>query len=266
MRGAHDVKLELQGRAVLITGASRGIGAAAAAAFAAEGCRLHLAARSEAGLREVAAGLQAAYRVQVEIHPGDLSVPDKTQSLAAACGDIDVLVNNAGAVPTGPIETVTDGDWRAGFDLKVFATVNLTKQIYALMCARRCGVIINVIGNCGERPDPEIIIGTMANAGLMGFTRALGAVSPKNNVRVVGVNPGPTATERLVHLMQRKAQDRIGDSARWPELAASLPFGRAAQPKEIADMIVFAASDRASFVSGSILTVDGGVAWRGHLF
>jgi NAD(P)-dependent dehydrogenase (short-subunit alcohol dehydrogenase family) len=134
------------------------------------------------------------------------------------------------------------------------------------MCARGAGVVVNVIGNCGERPDPEIIVATICNTGLMGFTRALGAESPRHGVRVVGINPGPTATERLVSLMRRKAADRTGDPGRWPELVAPLPFGRAAEPSEVADAIVFAASRRASFVSGTIVTVDGGVAWRGRLF
>src|SRR5204862_8063869 len=146
------------------------------------------------------------------------------------------------------------------------ATVNLSRESYLAMCAGPRGVIVNASGNCGERPDPEIIIGTIANAGMMGFTRALGSVSPDHGVRVVGVNPGPTATERLVHLMQRKAEDRTGKPENWRDLVKPLPFGRAAEPNEIADMIIFAASDRASFVSGTILTVDGGVASRGRLF
>ncbi len=134
------------------------------------------------------------------------------------------------------------------------------------MCERKSGVIINVIGNCGERPDPDIIIATITNSGLMGFTRALGSISPALGVRVLGVYPGPTLTERLQLLMERKAQDRSGDAARWTELVAPLPFGRPATPLEVADMVVFAASPRASYVSGTVLTVDGGVAYRGHLF
>lgn len=260
------MELGLQGRTVLVTGGSRGIGRAAAEAFAAEGCALHLAARSAGDLERAAEALRAAYQVPVAIHPGDLSKPGDLMALAEACRDVDILVNNAGATPTGPIERVTDADWREGLDLKVIATANLTREIYLAMCARRSGVIVNVIGNCGERPDPEIIVATIANTGLMGFTRALGSVSPDHGVRVVGVNPGPTATERLVHLMQRKSQDRTGDSQGWRDLVKPLPFGRAAEPRELADMIVFAASDRASFVSGTILTVDGGVAWRGRLF
>jgi NAD(P)-dependent dehydrogenase (short-subunit alcohol dehydrogenase family) len=258
--------LGLRNRRALITGGSRGIGRATAEVFASEGCNLMLAARSRIDLETAAAELRTAHGVSVTIHPGDMTELPYLMALAEAAKDTDILVNNAGATPTGPIEKVGDAQWREGLDLKVIATVNLTREVYMAMCARRSGVIINVIGNCGERHDPEIIIATIANTGLMGFTRALGAVSPNHGVRVVGVNPGPTATDRLVHLMERKAEDRTGDCTRWRELTAPLPFGRAAEPREIADMIVFAASDRASFVSGTILTVDGGVAWRGGLF
>ena len=190
--------LGLRGKSVLVTGGSRGIGRAAAEAFAAAGCALHLAARSAEDLQRAADELRSSYQVSVTTHPGDLRKLAGAMTLAKACRDVDILVNNAGATPTGPIENVTDADWREGLDLKVIATVNLTRELYMAMCARRSGVIVNVIGNCGERPDPEIIIGTIANAGLMGFTRALGSVSPDHGVRVLGVNPGPTATERLV--------------------------------------------------------------------
>jgi NAD(P)-dependent dehydrogenase (short-subunit alcohol dehydrogenase family) len=258
--------LGLAGRSVLITGASRGIGLAAADAFAAEGCRLHLAGRDEQRLAAAKERIEQEHGVGVSLHVHDLRRPGEVQALAGACREADILVNNAGATPTGPIETATEDDFREGFALKLTATASLTRELYLAMKERRRGVIINVIGNCGERPDPEIIVATITNTGLMGFTRALGSVSPAHGIRVLGVNPGPTATERLVNLMRRKAADRTGDAERWSELAAPLPFGRPADPRETADMIVFAASDRASYVSGTILTVDGGVAWRGHLF
>ena len=256
----------LAGKTALITGGSKGIGFATALGLAREGCAVHLAARSAPDLEAARARIRGIANVTVEIHALDLALPDNVDRLAAACRDVDILINNAGAVPTGPIEDATDARWREGFDLKVFATVNLTRQLYAAMKDRRGGVVINVIGNCGERPDPDIIVATITNAGLMAFTRALGSVSPARGVRVLGVNPGPTLTERLQLLMERKAQDRTGDAARWTELVAPLPFGRPATPLEIADMVVFAASPRASYVSGTVLTVDGGVAYRGHLF
>jgi NAD(P)-dependent dehydrogenase (short-subunit alcohol dehydrogenase family) len=260
------MELGLAGKSVLITGGSRGIGFAAARAFAAEGCRLHLAARSQDTLTAAGERITSEFGVPISLHALDMRRSEEVAALAEACGDVDALINNAGATPTGPIETTTEADFREGFELKLIATASLTRAIYLAMKKRQRGVIINVIGNCGERPDPEIIVATITNTGLMGFTRALGAVSPAHGIRVLGVNPGPTATERLVGLMQRKSADRTGDADRWEELVKPLPFGRAADPRETADMIVFAASERCSYVSGTILTVDGGVAWRGHLF
>lgn len=258
--------LGLTNKTVLITGASRGIGAAAALGFAAAGANLHLAGRDGDALQAVADQAGENSDIVCTTHIGDMHDFGFVRELAAECREVDILVNNAGATPTGPIETVTEEQWLEGMNLKVVATALLTRDIYGSMCERGSGVIINVIGNCGERPDPEIIVGTVANAGMMNFTRALGSVSPRHGVRVVGVNPGPTSTERLVSLMKRKSRDRTGDAERWEELTKPLPLGRAAYPEEQADMILFAASDRASFVSGTILTVDSGVAYLGHIF
>ncbi len=260
------MELNLEGRTALVTGGSKGIGLATALEFARAGCNLHLAARTLEDLEAARRRIGEEAPVTVELHALDLALTENVLELARRCRDVDILINNAGALPSGPIEEVNDALWRAGFDLKVFATVNLTREIYLAMKERRSGVIVNVIGNCGERPDPEIILATLANTGLMGFTRALGGVSPRHGVRVVGVNPGPTATERLEKLMRKKAADRTGDPERWTELAAPLPMGRAGTPQELANLIVFAASDAASYVSGTILTADGGVASVGRLF
>ena len=260
------LNLELQGKRALVTGASKGIGKAVALRFAEEGAHLYLTARSHAELAALREEIRGRHPVDVGIHACDLMRKGAVAELAAAFPDTDILINNAGATPTGPIEEATEEKWREGLELKVIATALLTRAIYAHMCKRKSGVIINVIGNCGERPDPEIIIATITNAGLMAFTRALGAVSPNHGVRVLGVNPGPTLTDRLRLLMEKKAEDRTGDAARWTDLVAPLPFGRAATPREVADMIVFAASQRATYVTGTILTVDGGVASRGGLF
>lgn len=260
------MQLDFSGRSALITGGSRGIGYAVAEGLARAGCALHLNGRSADSLAMAKDKIAGISDVSVSVYPLDISVTQNVTALAEACPDVDILVNNAGATPSGPIEEATDARWREGFDLKVFATVNLTRALYLAMKQRRSGVIINIIGNCGERPDPEIIIATIANAGLMAFTKALGAASPNHGVRVLGVNPGPTATERLVALMQKKAEDRTGSAGNWKDLVAPLPFGRAATPAEVANLVVFAASDAASYISGTVLTVDGGVSARGHLF
>ena len=256
--------LDLAGKRALVTGASRGIGRAIAARFAAEGCNLYLSARS--GLEIVQKELRAQWPVKIDVHACDLMQRGAPAALAERFGDADILVNNAGATPTGPIEEATEDKWREGLELKVIATALLTRELYLRMARRGSGVIVNLIGNCGERPDPEIIVATITNSGLMAFTRALGSVSPDKGVRVLGVNPGPTLTERLELLMKKKAADRTGDESRWQELVAPLPFGRAATPEEVADLVVFASSQRANYISGTVLTVDGGVSARGHLF
>jgi NAD(P)-dependent dehydrogenase (short-subunit alcohol dehydrogenase family) len=258
--------LALQGRTALVTGGSRGIGKAIALKLASEGCGLHLSARDAGTLERTRDEIRCAHNVSVTIHPLDLMASGAPEQLGELCADADILINNAGATPTGPIEEATEAKWREGLELKVIATVLLTRAMYRAMCARGNGTIVNVIGNCGERPDPEIIIGTITNSGLMGFTKALGAASPRYGVRVVGVNPGPTMTERLELLMRKKTLDRTGDETNWRNLVAPLPFGRAATPEEVADLVVFAASQRASYISGTVLTVDGGVSARGHLF
>lgn len=254
--------LGLSGKSVLVTGGTRGIGLAAAQAFAREGCTVHIAGRSPDDLAAAAAKIDA----EVTCHAGDLRDTSDLTRLAEACSEVDILVNNAGATPTGRIDEVNAEDWREGLELKVVATVALTQSVYAAMCKRGSGVIINVIGNCGERPDPDIIIATVTNTGMMGFTKALGSVSPEHGVRVLGVNPGPTATERLIYIMRDKARDRTGDPESWRDLLKPLPFGRASEPAEQAAMISFAASERCAYVSGTILTVDGGIANRGHIF
>jgi NAD(P)-dependent dehydrogenase (short-subunit alcohol dehydrogenase family) len=258
--------LDLAGKRALITGASRGIGKAIAARFAAEGCNLYLTARAPAPLKALQEELTGRWRIKVEVHACDLMQRGSTAALGERFADADILINNAGATPTGPIEEATEEKWREGLELKVIATALLTRELYLRMSVRGSGVIVNVIGNCGERPDPEIIVATITNSGLMAFTRALGSVSPDKGVRVLGVNPGPTLTERLELLMKKKSADRTGDSERWKELVAPLPFGRAATPGEVADLVVYAASPRASYVSGTVLTVDGGVSARGRLF
>ena len=257
--------LNLKGRTALVTGASKGIGRAIAETLAAEGCHLHLVARTQADLEAARDGIASRHGVTAEIHAMDLAGRGRAKELAAKCPDIDILVNNAGSIPRGTLEEIDEERWRAAWDLKVFGTINLTREFYRLMKARRSGVILNIIGNGGERLDASYIAGGAGNASLMAFTRALGGASAEVGVRVVGINPGPVATERLVGLMKSAAQSKFGDPARWQELARSFPFGRAATVEEIAATAALLASDRSSYTTGTIVTIDGGMANRGAL-
>jgi NAD(P)-dependent dehydrogenase (short-subunit alcohol dehydrogenase family) len=250
----------LHGKRVLITGASKGIGAAAAETFAEEGCHLHLAARNVALLEALAERLRARHQIDVTIHPVDLRKPDDLAALAAAADDIDILVNNAGDIPGGPIDKIDEPTWRHAWDLKVFGFINLTRLVYAQMKARGHGVIINDIGSAGEKFDANYICGSAGNAALMAFTRALGGKSLKDNIRVVGINPGPVETERHITLLKTRASSQFGDESRYKEFQKDFPLGRPAHPREIADLMAFLASDRAGYTSGVIYTVDGGLS------
>ncbi len=257
--------LGLRGRSVLITGASQGIGEGVATVFAEEGCNLHLTARNAQNLEKVRSRISAAHPVSVAVHPMDLTAPESVARLAEKAADVDILINNAGAIPGGSLASFDEKSWRDGWELKVFGYINLTRAIYTRMKTRGSGVIINDIGNAGERYDADYIAGTAGNASLMAFTRALGGRSLDDGIRVVGVNPGPVDTDRIYKLLKRRALDWYGDESRWPELQARYPLGRPAKIREIADLMAFLASDRSGYTSGAIFTVDGGITSRSSI-
>jgi len=257
--------LQLNGKSALITGASKGIGRATALVFAAEGCGVHLAARSGDELERLRGEILAKHKVKVTVHPGDLSTTQSMVALAKAVGDIDILVNNAGDIPAGTVEALSDEEWRRGFDLKVFGYINLTREILARMKKRGSGVIINDIGNSGENWDYNYVAGSTGNAALMSFTKAVGGVSLDYGVRVVGVNPGPIATDRMVRMMKRRARDNLGDESRWQEYLKDYPGGRMGADREVADLIAFLASPLAGYITGTVVTIDGGIAGYGSI-
>jgi NAD(P)-dependent dehydrogenase (short-subunit alcohol dehydrogenase family) len=257
------MELNLSGRNVLITGASKGIGLGIARWFASEGCNLVLAARSGELLEAAAAEIRKTADVEIKTFALDLSDQAQRDRLVAACPDIDILINNAGAIPGGGIFQVDDAAWRAGWELKVFGYINLTRAYYAKMTERKRGVIINICGLGGERLDAGYIAGAAGNASLMAFSRALGGASVNHGVRVVAVNPGPVETDRVVYLGKERAKRELGDENRWREAFAKMPYGRPAAVDEVAPMVVFLASDRAHYISGTVVTIDGGMANRG---
>ncbi len=258
--------LGLAGKKVLITGASQGIGRAIALQLAQEGCELYLCARTAADLDAVRAATTKRRPVKVETFALDLSRSENQARLAGDCSDADVLINNAGGIPNGTLEEIDEATWRKAWDLKVFGYINLCRHFYRMMKKRRGGVILNIIGNGGEMPRANYIAGATGNAALMAFTRALGGGSASDNVRVLAINPGPVATERLVRMMKKTARDRFSDESRYAELLNPFPFHRAASAEECASAAAFLISDASAYTSGTILTIDGGMVNRGDLF
>jgi NAD(P)-dependent dehydrogenase (short-subunit alcohol dehydrogenase family) len=256
------MKLDLKGKRVLITGASKGIGLSTAWAFAREGCDLYLTARSMEQLQANSEAIARECNVSVTPHPADMGDSEQVGKLAQRFSDADILVNNAGDIPAGDLTSVSEEAWRNGWNVKVYSYINLTRHFYPRMVERKSGVIVNDIGNSGENWDANYIAGASGNASLMAFTRGLGGVSLDHGVRVVGVNPGPVATDRMVKMMKRRATEWHGDETRWEELHDKYPGKRPATPEEVADLIVFLASPRAGYITGTIVTIDGGIASR----
>ena len=258
--------LGLGGKRVLITGGSRGIGFACARGFLGEGADVVLAARDAARLAEAKKELSQRAQGKVDTIAIDMSAAGAAAKLAEAFPDAHILVNNAGAIPGGDVLAIDEAKWRAAWDLKVFGSVNLAREMFRRMRERKSGVIVNVIGLGGERHNFNYIAGAAGNASLMSFTHAMGAHSTDHGIRVVGVNPGLVATERMEFLMRTRAKNELGDAERWKELLAKidLPFGRPATADEIANVVVFLASDRAGYISGDVVRVDGGTLHRGR--
>jgi 3-oxoacyl-[acyl-carrier protein] reductase len=257
--------LGIKGKRALVTGASKGIGFAIAQSLAAEGCHLELASRGMPALEQARDALRkAAPDIDVRIHAADLSRLEDQQRLAQACAGVDILVNNAGSNPAGDLDDTSDEVWRKSWDLKVFGYINLTRAIFHAMKERRAGVIVNIVGYAGERLFAHYIIGTTGNAALMAFSRSVGSQAPDFGVRVVAVNPGYTATDRAEGILRKIAENKFGSAERWRDVERDLdlPFGRMGKPSEVADVVTFLVSPRASYVSGTVVTVDGGAANR----
>jgi len=255
--------LNLRNKTVLITGGSKGIGLACAKEFAAEGCNLHLVSRTSEDLETAKKEIEAENNIQVTIHSLDLSNSTNVDQLAKDCPKIDILVNNAGAIPAGDIQAIDEERWRAAWDLKVFGYINMTRRYYPIMRDTGGGVIMNVIGLAGVRVDKNYIAGSAGNASIIGFTHAMGAYALDEGMRVLGVCPGAVQTERITTMLKTRAKDEKGDESRWQDYFSGMPLNRPALVEEVADVVVFLCSERASWLTGTTINLDGGVANRG---
>ncbi len=247
--------LKLAGKTVMITGGSKGIGASCAWSFAAEGCGLKLVARNGEALQALARQIEAARGVKVETYALDLRAPADLAQAAALCSDLDILVNNAGDIPAGSLDRLDDPAWRHAWELKVFSYISLSRAAFVAMRDRGQGVITNVIGMAAERPTFEYICGATANAGLAAFTKALGQGSLKHGVRVMGVHPPSTRTERIDTIQRGLAKQHYGDESRVDDLFRDKLATPAIDPEQVADAVVYLSSPRASQLTGIVMNL-----------
>ena len=259
------MNLDLNGQHVLITGGSKGIGLACAQGFVREGARVSLLARNREALDAARETLLALRPDSVaSTMPVDLRQPeaaaDAVSAIEAANGPIHVLVNSAGAAQRTPYPELSADKWRAAMDAKYFTYIHLIDPTIKRMAARGSGVILNVVGSGGKIGKPLHLPGGAANASLMLVSAGLAAAYGPRGIRVNAVNPGTTRTERMQSGLEVEARAQgISFEQALAKASANLPLGRVAEPEEIADAVLFLCSDRASYISGAIISMDGAV-------
>ncbi len=259
--------LQLKGKHVLITGGSKGIGLACAHVFLEEGARVSLVSRNEAKLIEAAQALAVAWphpTGQIATFAADLKDPAAAlaalDAAEAAMGAVDVLVNSAGAALMTAPHDLQAQSWHDAMDAKYFTYIHMMSPCVKRMGQRGQGVIVNVIGAGGKVAGTSHMAGGAANAALMLVTAGMAAAYGPKGVRVNAVNPGLTLTERLKVSMAAGAKlANISEEEALKRANDRLPLGRVARPDEIANAVAFLASDKASYVTGAILSMDGAV-------
>ncbi|HEX6559267.1 MAG TPA: SDR family oxidoreductase [Longimicrobiales bacterium] len=255
--------LGLREKVAVVAASSRGLGRAAADELAAEGAQLVLCARTESTIRAAAAAISKQYDVAVLGIAADLSQPGESARVIdegiARFGRIDILVTNAGGPPAGPFENHDESVWQAAVRLNLHSVVGLIRAALPGMKARRWGRIINVTSIAVKQPVDNLILSNSIRAAVTGMARTLANEVAPFDVTVNNVLPGYTRTERIEELANYMAQQRGVSAADaravWEQ---QVPMGRLGEPREFAALVAFLASERASYITGTSITVDGG--------
>jgi len=253
----------LGGKSAVVTGASRGLGAAIAEALAQEGMRLFLIARDKAKLDEVSADLSGRHGARVDVHAADLSsaeaLSEAAQAALATLDTVDVLVNCAGATKRGDFFELTADDWANGFALKFFGAVALSKALWPALKKSR-GSIVNIAGLGARMPAADFTIGGSVNSALLNFTKALSDIGNRDGVRVNAINPGYFMTDRLENTL-RLEMERTGKShdEAAQALRAKLGATRFGRPEEVGNLVAFMVSAQADYMNGTAIELDSGV-------
>ncbi|MCX8230214.1 MAG: SDR family oxidoreductase [Alphaproteobacteria bacterium] len=255
--------LGLKNKVAIVTGASKGIGAACAEILAAEGAKVVLVARTTRHLDPLAKRLSKRYRTEVAFVSADMGVRGSADHVAEEVlrtfGRIDILINSAGSSQGGMFWEVTDDTWDSAVQLKFLGAVRMVRAVLPTMRRQKYGRIVNVAGNTGRQPHPRLLPGSTTNAALLSFTKGLSEEIMKDGVFINALQPGPTETEHWGTLMANLSRGTgLSPKAFEKEFMKEIPMRRVAAAIEMARPIIFMASDLASYMTGRSIIVDGG--------
>lgn len=259
----HPMETGLKDRVVVITGASQGMGRATALAFAREGARLALCARNEKSLTQAAEQAQAAGAPAVYHQPVDVTdeaaVARFIRNVADRYGRVDVCVANAGGPPAKNFLSITTEEWRKAVEQNFLSVVFLAREVIPHMQRAQWGRFITITSTSVRQPVPDLILSNAVRASVVGLVKSLANDFGKDGILVNNVGPGFTGTDRLKELAATRALAAgVPVEEIYSRWATEIPVKRIGRPEEIADVIVFLASERASFITGQTILVDGG--------